>query len=129
MDILKGSDVTTYMLIFASALAIAVGGTPLVRRMALRLGVVDRPNARKIHVNPIPLLGGVAIYGSFIGAVLLFGNRFRLHELVSILIGASFMSFLGVWDDRRSLMPTAANTKPRKRLPASPIKMLAGLKL
>jgi UDP-GlcNAc:undecaprenyl-phosphate GlcNAc-1-phosphate transferase len=102
---LEGSNVTTYMLIFASALAIAVGGTPLIRRMALRLGMIDRPNARKIHVNPIPLLGGVAIYGSFIVAVLVFGNRFRLHELVSILVGASLMSFLGVWDDRRSLSP------------------------
>jgi UDP-GlcNAc:undecaprenyl-phosphate GlcNAc-1-phosphate transferase len=96
---------STFMLIFACALVMAVGGTPLVRRMALRLGVTDQPNARKIHVNPIPLLGGVAIYGAFIAALLLFGDRFRLNELVSILVGASLMSFLGVWDDRRSLSP------------------------
>ncbi|MGD2206280.1 MAG: MraY family glycosyltransferase [Anaerolineae bacterium] len=96
---------TTFMLIFASALVMAIGGTPLARRAALRLGVIDRPNARKIHVNPIPLLGGLAIYGAFIAAVLLFGNRFRLNELVSILVGASLMSFLGVWDDQRSLGP------------------------
>jgi UDP-GlcNAc:undecaprenyl-phosphate GlcNAc-1-phosphate transferase len=105
MGISKGTDVTTYLLIFASALVMAVGGTPLVRRVALRLGIIDQPNARKIHVNPIPLLGGVAIYGAFITALLIFGNRFRLHELVSILVGASLMSFLGVWDDRRSLSP------------------------
>ncbi len=96
---------TTFLLIFASALVLAVGGTPVVRYVALRLGVVDRPSARKIHLNPIPLLGGVAIYGAFIAAVLIFGNRFRLHELVSILVGASLMSFLGLWDDRRSLSP------------------------
>ncbi len=105
MNLLAGSDVTTYMLIFASALALAVGGTPLVRRMALRLGVVDQPSDRKIHTNPIPLLGGTAIYGAFIAALLLFGNRFGLNELVSILVGASLMSFLGLWDDRRSLSP------------------------
>jgi UDP-GlcNAc:undecaprenyl-phosphate GlcNAc-1-phosphate transferase len=93
------------MLIFASALALAVGGTPMVRRIALRLGILDQPSVRKIHVNPIPLLGGVAIYGAFIAALLLFGDRFRLDELVSILVGASLMSFLGVWDDRRSLSP------------------------
>ncbi|MFN2241259.1 MAG: undecaprenyl/decaprenyl-phosphate alpha-N-acetylglucosaminyl 1-phosphate transferase, partial [Anaerolineae bacterium] len=92
---------TTFMLIFACALVMAVGGTPLVRRMALRLGVTDQPNARKIHVSPIPLLGGLAIYGAFIAALLLFGDRFRLNELISILVGASLMSFLGVWDDRR----------------------------
>ena len=56
---------TTFMLIFASALVMAIGGTPVVRRIALRLGIIDHPNARKIHVNPVPLLGGVAIYGAF----------------------------------------------------------------
>jgi UDP-GlcNAc:undecaprenyl-phosphate GlcNAc-1-phosphate transferase len=95
----------TFLLIFASALVMAIGGTPVARRIALRLGIIDQPNARKLHVNPIPLLGGLAIYGAFIAAVLLFGNRYRLNELVSILVGASLMSFLGVWDDRRSLSP------------------------
>jgi UDP-GlcNAc:undecaprenyl-phosphate GlcNAc-1-phosphate transferase len=105
MSFLRASNVTTYMLIFASALVLAVGGTPVVRRVALRLGIIDKPGTRKIHVNPIPLLGGVAIYGAFIAALLLFGNRFRLNELISILVGASLMSFLGVWDDQRSLSP------------------------
>ncbi len=96
---------TTFMLIFASALVMAIGGTPVARRLALRLGIIDRPNARKIHVNPVPLLGGLAIYGAFIAALLLFGDRFRLSELISILVGASLVSFLGVWDDRRGLSP------------------------
>ena len=96
---------TTFMLIFASALVLAIAATPLARRAALRLGVLDRPNARKIHVNAIPLLGGVAIYGAFIVALLLFGDRFRLTELVGILVGASLVSFLGLWDDRRGLSP------------------------
>jgi UDP-GlcNAc:undecaprenyl-phosphate/decaprenyl-phosphate GlcNAc-1-phosphate transferase len=96
---------TTFMLIFASALVLAVGGTPVVRSLALRLGILDQPSSRKVHVNPVPLLGGVAIYAAFIAAILLFGNRFRLHELLSILVGASLVSFLGVWDDRRGLSP------------------------
>jgi UDP-GlcNAc:undecaprenyl-phosphate GlcNAc-1-phosphate transferase len=96
---------TTFMLIFASALILAIAATPLARRAALRLGVLDQPNARKIHVNAIPLLGGVAIYGAFIVALLLFGDRFRLTELVGILVGASLVSFLGLWDDRRGLNP------------------------
>ena len=96
---------TTFLLIFASALVLAIGGTPVIRRVALYLGVIDQPNARKLHMNPIPLLGGVAIYGAFIAAVLLFGDRFRLNELVGILVGATLVSFLGLWDDRRSLSP------------------------
>ncbi len=95
----------TFLLIFASALVMAIGGTPLIRRVAIRLGVIDEPNARKIHTDPIPLLGGVAIYGAFIAALLLFGSRYRLNELVSILVGASLMSFLSVWDDRQGLSP------------------------
>ncbi len=78
---------TTFMLIFASALVLAIGGTPVVRRVALRLGVIDRPNARKLHVDPIPLLGGVAIYAACIIALLIFGDRYRLTELVGILSG------------------------------------------
>ncbi|HFD40103.1 MAG TPA: undecaprenyl/decaprenyl-phosphate alpha-N-acetylglucosaminyl 1-phosphate transferase [Anaerolineae bacterium] len=96
---------TTYLLIFAAALVLAVGATPLARRIAVRLGITDQPSARKIHVNPIPLLGGVAIYGAFTVALLLFGGRYRLHELFGILVGASLVSFLGLWDDRRGLSP------------------------
>jgi UDP-GlcNAc:undecaprenyl-phosphate GlcNAc-1-phosphate transferase len=95
----------TFMLIFASALVLAIGGTPVARYLALRLGVIDQPDARKIHVNPIPLMGGVAIYASFVAALVIFGNRYRLNELLSILVGASLMSFLGLWDDRRGLNP------------------------
>ncbi len=96
---------TTFLLILASALILAVGTTPIARRAALRLGIIDKPSVRKIHVNPIPLLGGVAIYAACIAALLIFGNRYRLNELVGILVGASLVSFLGVWDDRRSLSP------------------------
>jgi UDP-GlcNAc:undecaprenyl-phosphate GlcNAc-1-phosphate transferase len=102
---LSGSNVTTFLLIFASALAMAISGTPVVRRLAIRLGIIDRPNARKIHVDPVPLMGGVAIYGAFIAALLIFGNRFRLNELIGILVGASLMSFLGLWDDRNGISP------------------------
>lgn len=101
----NSSNVTTYLLIFASALVLAIGSTPMVRRLAIRLGIIDRPNARKIHVDPVPLMGGMAIYGAFLTALLVFGNRFRLNELISILVGASLMSFLGLWDDRNGVSP------------------------
>jgi len=96
---------TTFLLIFAGALVVAMSATPVARHLALRLGVTDQPSPRKMHVSPIPLLGGVAIYGAFIMAILVFGNRFRLQEAFGILVGATIMSFLGLWDDRRSLSP------------------------
>ncbi|MCD6289744.1 MAG: undecaprenyl/decaprenyl-phosphate alpha-N-acetylglucosaminyl 1-phosphate transferase [Anaerolineae bacterium] len=94
-----------YILILASALALAAGGTPLARRAALRLGIVDQPNARKVHKTPIPLLGGAAIYTAFILALVLFGNHFYVNQVVGIFLGATLVSFMGLWDDRRELSP------------------------
>ncbi|MCL5952846.1 MAG: undecaprenyl/decaprenyl-phosphate alpha-N-acetylglucosaminyl 1-phosphate transferase [Chloroflexi bacterium] len=90
----------TIMLVFATALVFAIGGTPLARRLAVHVGVVDRPNERKIHAGPMPLLGGVAMYGAFLIALVLFADRFYISQIVSIIVGATWVSFLGIWDDR-----------------------------
>lgn len=90
----------TLMLIFATALVLALGATPLARRLALHVGAVDHPNARKIHSSPMPRLGGVAMYGAFLLALVLFADRFYVPQLVSIFVGATWVSFLGIWDDR-----------------------------
>jgi len=96
---------TQYMLIFVSALVIAIGGTPLARWLAPRLGMVDRPSARKIHIRPMPRLGGVAIYLAFIVAIFLVEKAFYISQLFSILVGASLVSFMGIWDDKWGLRP------------------------
>jgi UDP-GlcNAc:undecaprenyl-phosphate GlcNAc-1-phosphate transferase len=88
------------LLIFVAALTFSILATPVVRRFALRVGVVDVPNARKIHASPVPLLGGAAIYIGFMVALILFGDRFYIRELVGILIGATLVSLFGVADDR-----------------------------
>lgn len=93
------------MLIFGAALAFALGATPVARRVAGRLGVVDQPSARKLHVTPIPLLGGAAIYLAVILAVAMFGDRFYITQTIGILVGATLISFLGIWDDRFALRP------------------------
>lgn len=88
-----------------AALVIAMSVTPVAGRVATGIGLVDKPGRRKMHVVPVPLLGGVAIYGAFIIALLLFSDRFNLPQLVGILIGASWVSFMGIWDDRRGVSP------------------------
>ncbi len=50
---------------FLAAAALALGLTPLAKRLAVRLGAVDVPNERKVHKTPIPRLGGVAVVLSF----------------------------------------------------------------
>lgn len=94
-----------YLLILVSAFVLAASATPLFRRIAPRLGIVDKPNARKIHTRPTPLMGGVAIYLAFIVALVILGDRFYIREVVGILLGATLCSFMGLWDDRISLRP------------------------
>ena len=93
----------TLLLIGITALIFAIIATPLARRIALTLGFVDAPSQRKIHANPVPLLGGAAIYVAFVGALLLFGERFYIRELISILLAATLVSLCGLVDDRWTL--------------------------
>src|ERR1044071_2335766 len=95
-----------FLLIFIVALVFSIVGTPLARRLALANGVVDSPNARKVHKEPVPLLGGAAIYLAFVIALLLFGTRQEIRQLVGIVVGATFISVVGVIDDVRGLRPS-----------------------
>jgi UDP-GlcNAc:undecaprenyl-phosphate GlcNAc-1-phosphate transferase len=95
----------TLLLIFMTALLFAIGATPLARRVALALGIIDQPSARKVHSAPIPLLGGVAIYAACAAALALFGSQFFVEQLVGIFLSATWVSFLGIWDDWRGLRP------------------------
>ncbi len=96
---------STLLLITASALLIVVGAVPLVRRLSLHWGIIDQPNARKVHRVPTPRFGGIAMVAAVIAAVLIFEDRFRVNQLVSILVGAAWVSLLGVWDDRWGMHP------------------------
>ena len=93
------------VLIFASAFILVLGATPIIRRIANRLGIVDQPDARRLHLMPVPLLGGVAIYAGFIIALLVFGEGWVVSQAIGILVGATIVSFLGIWDDRWGLRP------------------------
>ncbi len=94
---------TSLLLIAASALVVAIGVTPLMRRLALQTGTVDKPAARKIHASPVPLLGGAAIYLTVILVLVFFGDRDYVNQVVGIVVGATLMSFMGVADDRWGL--------------------------
>jgi UDP-GlcNAc:undecaprenyl-phosphate GlcNAc-1-phosphate transferase len=94
---------TQILLIFVTALLFSIVATPLARRLALYAGIVDVPNARKVHGAPVPLLGGAAIYAGFMLALLFLGDRAYVRELVGILLGATFFSLFGLADDHWGL--------------------------
>jgi UDP-GlcNAc:undecaprenyl-phosphate GlcNAc-1-phosphate transferase len=96
---------TVYILAFAGALVLAIGVTPVARWLAPRMGVMDQPEARKIHIRPVPRMGGVAIYLAVIVAALVLGEQRNFNEFGAILIGATGVSFMGLIDDRWGLRP------------------------
>ncbi len=94
---------TQIMLIFTAALTLTLAATPVARRLAVRTNMVDKPSQRKAHLSPTPLLGGAAIYAAVLLALIIFGDKFYVHQVAGIVIGASLISFLGLWDDRTPL--------------------------
>jgi len=70
-----------------------------IRRLALRYGMVDRPGPRKVHVRPIPLLGGIAIYLGFVLAILLTLHRLPQQQIAGIFAGATLLAAVGFLDD------------------------------
>ena len=96
---------TTTMFVFIVALSFVAAGTPVIRRTAHRIGFLDHPSSRKLQKQPIPLMGGIAIYAGVLLSILLFGRHY-LPELISILAGATLLSLLGLWDDRMDLPAT-----------------------
>jgi UDP-GlcNAc:undecaprenyl-phosphate GlcNAc-1-phosphate transferase len=81
--------VISFLLVFLSV--------PYVQKLALRIGFLDVPNQRKIHKNPVPLLGGLAIYGGFALTSAMFTRRGP--EFWGILLGGFLIFAIGVFDD------------------------------
>ena len=100
---------------FVSAAVIALLITPLVKRLAIRLDNVDRPDHRRVNKRPIPRGGGIAVATAFIVValgVLVANNQFDIvdiprsldqSELVALLVGGAVATFLGVLDDTLQL--------------------------
>src|ERR1700751_273480 len=91
------------LLAFLIALLASVTLTVPVRAFALRVGMVDRPGPRKVHLQPIPLLGGLAIYGGVVLAVLFLVQGPVREQVWGILTGATLIAAVGILDDRAVL--------------------------
>lgn len=86
------------------AFLFSLGMTPVVKRLAVRFGVIDVPkDNRRMHKKPIPLMGGLAIYVSFLAVTLAVAHFEK--KLVLTLIGATMITVLGIIDDKYALAP------------------------
>ena len=114
---------------FGSALLVSIVATRIVRQLAPKLGLIDQPAARKVHVTPTPLGGGIGIW---LGVVIplaaahlmvwliaqqdqppkwlpeefwphLDGMLNQAGQLWGIVAGGTVLSVMGLIDDRKNL--------------------------
>ncbi|EFR41056.1 glycosyltransferase family 4 protein [Selenomonas sp. oral taxon 137] len=97
-----------HVLAFMIALGVALFLTPVVISFARRTGALDAPDARKVHVRPIPRIGGIGIYAAFMVSVLVQMSISDLSpelmtSLWGLLAGGTIIVAIGIIDDYRDL--------------------------
>jgi len=103
-------------IVFALVFSLAVSWltVPWVRRLAVRCGVVDKPGERRMHREPMPRWGGIAIWLGVMAGVAaaavtgLLGGWFSVtSHVVALLGGATLVAIVGLLDDRYDLSAAA----------------------
>lgn len=81
----------------------------VLRPVALRIGLIDRPNARKAHSGEIPLIGGLAIFFailiSLVGSAWWGGHTLAESGILSFMVATGVLVLVGALDDMRGLSP------------------------
>jgi len=93
--------ISQYIRILIISLAASLILVPPVRFIAFKFSILDHPRSRKIHKEPMPKIGGLAIYLAFIVGVL--SSYDYNTQLKGILIGSSIIFFIGLMDDIKHL--------------------------
>ena len=106
-----------YLIIGAVAAIVTFLATPIVGRLAHRLDWVYHPNERTVHTEPMPAIGGLAMFAGFIAAFVTARllDRFdalfaRNSEPRGIIAAAVVIVAVGLWDDVKGTAPPAKVT-------------------
>lgn len=90
-----------YLLALISGIVISMVLTPVMVRYAPSLGLMDEPDRRKVHSQPVPRVGGIGIV---IGALLPILILEPLDQLTRSYVAGSLILFVfGIWDDRQEI--------------------------
>jgi UDP-GlcNAc:undecaprenyl-phosphate GlcNAc-1-phosphate transferase len=124
---------TAYLFVGLIATVVTYLSTPLVRRLATRVGAIDQPSDRKVHANPTPTLGGLAIFIGVVtaGVAASFMPEFddvfvQSAQPLGIAAAALVIFVLGVVDDFR---PLTAAPKLAGQVFAAGLLFLSGVKM
>ena len=106
-----------YFLALGTAFITAFLATPQVRKLALKVGVLDATDERRMHAEPKPRIGGIAVYLG-VASALFVTIGFALHttlfhkandtqDFFGLLFGSTLIMLVGVWDDIMGMRPRA----------------------
>jgi UDP-GlcNAc:undecaprenyl-phosphate/decaprenyl-phosphate GlcNAc-1-phosphate transferase len=97
--------------------ATALFTTPYVRRLALNVGMLDATGERRMHDQPKPRIGGIAVFLGFAFALFSalgylirtkqFGDLANLHDVIGLIFGGTLILMVGIWDDVMGMSPRA----------------------
>ena len=100
-----------FILVFLTALVLALALTPLATLLSARTGAVDVPSPRRVNLKPMPSFGGLPVFFAFFVAVCvsLMYPRTDPNEptrLAGLLLGSALMFIVGAYDDYHELRAT-----------------------
>lgn len=98
--------------------------TPIIKKLAIKWNVTDKPNDRKVHNKAMPYLGGLAIYISFMIGLII--SHEKSPYLWPIIIGSGIIIVTGILDDIYDLSP---RTKFICQLLAAVVALIGGFDL
>lgn len=90
---------------FATALLVVMFIHPQVMKFAKKRNIVDNPDARKLQRNPVPVMGGVAVFFGLVAGLCTAYIFFDVNALLPMFVAISVMLCVGVADDVSSLSP------------------------
>lgn len=104
-----------YLLAAVASFVTALLATPQIRKLALKVGVLDAVGERRMHTEPKPRIGGIAVYLGLafslfitIGFALkttLFHRANDTQDFFGLLFGSTLIMLVGVWDDIMGMRP------------------------
>jgi UDP-GlcNAc:undecaprenyl-phosphate/decaprenyl-phosphate GlcNAc-1-phosphate transferase len=126
-------SIESYVVVLAATVLTTLVLTPVVRRLAVRIGAVVKPDERRVHEQPTPTLGGVAMFaGLLVGMVVAwrldaFGEVFSgSTEPIGVVVAATLIIAVGVIDDLREV---SAPAKVAGIVVAASVLVIAGISI
>lgn len=93
-----------FLLIGTLALILALIFIPIIKKIAVKVNLVDKPNYRKVHATPVPLVGGISIAITTLIVLVVSGNKLAIiKEYLPILSSGLTLLIVGVIDDKTDI--------------------------